>query len=366
MNVTKRPIRVGFIMDQVAGHVTAYRNLRSIAEADDDIEPVWCEIHYFRPDGRLERLSSRFPQRLASHPVGAVRGLLEQRRALRRSTFDVIMTNTTTAYLTPGWLRGTPSLFEFDSTPLQLERMGHYARRPDPAPLTALKRRLTQRLYATVTVNQAWTNWARRSVIDDYGIQADRVVVNPPGVDVTQWTPTDRSGRSGSQVLFVGGDFERKGGSELLAWHRSVAHRGVTLHVVSNADVPAHDGVVLHRDISPNSPELRELHRLADVFVLPSKGECFGIATVEAMASGLPVVVSDVGGTSDIVDHGRNGFIVPAGDGRALAGALQTILDDDGLRVDMGVCSRSIAEERFDLRRNALVTLDRLKALAGR
>lgn len=364
--MARRRLRVGFIMDQVAGHVTAYRNLRSVAEGDDEIEPVWREIHYFRPEGRLERFSSRFPDQMVRHPVGAVRGLLEQRRALRRSAFDVIMTNTTTAYLTPRWLRGTPCLFDFDSTPLQLERMGHYSSRPDPAPVTALKRRLTRRLYATVTVNQAWTTWARRSVIDDYGIEADRVVVNPPGVDVTRWTPTNRAGRSETHVLFVGGDFERKGGPDLLAWHRSVADCDVTLHVVSNAHVPAHDGVVVHRGVSPNSPELRELHRIADVFVLPSRAECFGIATVEAMASGLPVVVSDVGGTSDIVDHGRSGYIVPAGDERALGGALQRLLDDDVVRREMGANGRAIAEDRFDLRSNALVTLERLKGLAAR
>ena len=60
------------------------------------------------------------------------------------------------------------------------------------------------------------------------------------------------------------------------------------------------------------------LYQQADVFVLPSLAEAFGIATVEAMGCGLPVVVSDAGGTADIVDPGVNGYITKRGDGREL------------------------------------------------
>src|SRR5262249_9422346 len=93
--------------------------------------------------------------------------------------------------------------------------------------------------------------------------------------------------------------------------------------------------------------------------------ECFGIATVEAMAAGLPVVASDVGGTADIVDHGRNGFITKAGDVRHLASALDALLADEPRRTAMGRLSRELASARFDLERNARRTLDHLRQLAG-
>jgi glycosyltransferase involved in cell wall biosynthesis len=360
-----RRVRVGFIMDQVAGHVTGYRNLRRIVEQDDEIEPMWGEIHYQRPDGWIERAHRLVPF-VPDHPFGAVRGLVEQGRALRRGPFDVIMTNTTTAYLTSPWLRRVPTLFDFDSTPHQREQMGYYASPSAFAPVAAGKRRLALALYRSAALNQAWTTWAQRSVIDDYGIEPARVAVNPPGIDLSLWSPVDRASRESgpARVLFVGTDFERKGGADLLAWHRTLEPGRVELDVVSNGHVPAEPGVAVHRGLSANAAELRALYGRADVFVLPSRAECFGIATIEAMAAGLPVVVSDIGGTADIVDHGDNGLIVPARDVRALGDAIATILDDPGRRVSMGVRSRQLAERRFDLRRNAQVTIDRLKQLA--
>jgi glycosyltransferase involved in cell wall biosynthesis len=117
--------------------------------------------------------------------------------------------------------------------------------------------------------------------------------------------------------------------------------------------------------MQPNSERLLDLYRQSDLFVLPSLAECFGIATIEAMASGLPVIASDVGGTADIIEPARNGFIVPGNDGRALAQAIAAILDDPALRLRMGRQSRQLAEQRFDLRRNAQLTFDYLKQIAS-
>ena len=83
------------------------------------------------------------------------------------------------------------------------------------------------------------------------------------------------------------------------------------------------------------------------------------------MASGVPVVASDVGGTADIIDDGVNGFIVPSGSVAALGAAISTILGTDGRASGDGCrSSRAIAEERFDLVANAELTLHRLKCLA--
>ena len=60
-----------------------------------------------------------------------------------------------------------------------------------------------------------------------------------------------------------------------------------------------------------NSPLLRQLYADADLFVMPTRAEAFGIVTVEAMASGLPVIVGDVGGGRSIVDHGKTGWLIP-------------------------------------------------------
>lgn len=78
-----------------------------------------------------------------------------------------------------------------------------------------------------------------------------------------------------------------------------------------------------------------------DVFALPSLQEGFSNALVEAMAVGLPPVATDVGGNPEAVEHGRNGFLFPSGDHRALARHLVTLLGDDALRGRMGAAARA-------------------------
>ena len=77
---------------------------------------------------------------------------------------------------------------------------------------------------------------------------------------------------------------------------------------------------------------LVELYRAADAFVFPSLIETFGIAIVEAMAAGLPVIVGDSPGCRDIVRRGHDGIAVPARDPTALAAAMSTLMSDDGVR----------------------------------
>lgn len=80
-----------------------------------------------------------------------------------------------------------------------------------------------------------------------------------------------------------------------------------------------------------------------DVFALPSLTEGYSVALVEACASALPVVATDVGGNGEIIRHGDNGLLVPARDGGALAAALLMLLRDQGLAASMGRAGRKWA-----------------------
>ncbi len=356
-------------MDQIAGHITNYRNLRSACAREHDIEASWHEIHYYKEGGGVERLKERFFPSASTYVSGVMRGAWEVRQALRaRREYDAILTNASVGVFFSPVFRSIPTMIDFDSTPVQIDSMAAYGKSADPWPLGRLKRRLSKRLLNSATVLQAWSNWARKSAIDDYGADAAKIVVNPPGVDLGFWhpAPTAPLQKRPFRILFVGGDFRRKGGHHLLDWHSTQSASPCDLHIVTREDVEPRPGVVVYRDMKPNTRELLQLYHDCDLFVLPSLGECFGIATVEAMAAGLPVIASDVGGTADIIDPGRNGYIVPAGSVTELGSAIEAIMGDTARCNRMGVESRHIAEERFDLAANARTTFAQLRRIARR
>ena len=109
--------------------------------------------------------------------------------------------------------------------------------------------------------------------------------------------------------------------------------------------------------------QLPQFLRELDVFVLPSVYEGFGVAAVEASASGLPVVASNVYGLPDAVRHGLTGLLVPAKDPGALADACGRLVEDASLRREMGSAGRAYVAERYDWQQNA-AQMERVYELA--
>jgi len=107
---------------------------------------------------------------------------------------------------------------------------------------------------------------------------------------------------------------------------------------------------------SRHVPALLKACRL---FFLPSRSEGMSNALLEAMACGLPCVASDVGGNKDLIENGRNGYLVPSGDETAAAERILGLLGDDGLAARIGQAGRRMVEDRF----TAAAMVNRLMAL---
>jgi glycosyltransferase involved in cell wall biosynthesis len=106
--------------------------------------------------------------------------------------------------------------------------------------------------------------------------------------------------------------------------------------------------------ICPSVEDTRLPLALMQVFVAPSLEEGFGLATVEAMAVGVPVVVSRVGGLSQVVEHGLSGWVVPPADPEAIRLAVEHLLSDSQLRQNIAQAARKRVQERFDFNRTVL------------
>ena len=113
--------------------------------------------------------------------------------------------------------------------------------------------------------------------------------------------------------------------------------------------------------------EVERLYPAFDLYVLASHREGFPRSAMEAAAMGLPLVLTDIRGCRQVVDHGRTGLLVPVRDPSALAAAITRLVDEPSLRAAMGDAARDKALAEFDDRRQVAITLEVYeRLLAGR
>jgi glycosyltransferase involved in cell wall biosynthesis len=103
--------------------------------------------------------------------------------------------------------------------------------------------------------------------------------------------------------------------------------------------------------------DVDDLYAAMDLYVLASYREGWPRSAMEAAAMGLPVVVTDIRGCRQVVEHGTTGFLVPVRDADAMARAVSTLATDPGLRARMGAAARAKAEREFDDQRVIDITL---------
>lgn len=359
-----RQLRVALLPWMVAGVRTQYENLRLLQPPKGIVVDVLPIVPY-EEQGMIERLPL-----LQSSQKGTLRSTVSALPLLRRNSYDAIWSQALLPLLPlltirDMHLKALPAIvYTIDTTPTLMDgfSQAYYGIAPaSPAKrgLRDLLHRYALRRCAAVT---PWSNWAAQSFVRDYGVPEQRVHVIPPGVDLAAWSvPAHRRADSYGEadrvrpfrLLFVGADFERKGGPLLLdVFRRHLAGR-CELHLVTKADVPNEEGVYVYQGFGPNERGLRALYEQCDALVLPTRADCFSMASIEAMACGLPVISCPVGGIPEIVCDGESGFLVPADDGRALLAAVQILADEPARARRMGLTGRGVAEARFDNDRNS-------------
>ena len=211
-----------------------------------------------------------------------------------------------------------------------------------------------RRLYDETDVIFTMSEWLRQTFVEEFGQSPDKVVAVGGGTDLPQVANALERAWDPPCFLFVGRDFERKGGRELLrAWRAVHAARPEAELVIVGPrwiaqELPA--GVTLAGPID-RSTEAGEIafvnaYRRATAFVMPSLYEPFGIVLLEAMMHGLPCVTADRCAMPEIVEDRVTGRVVEPTDPDALAAALLEVADPDTAR-RMGAAGERRLNERF-------------------
>ena len=228
----------------------------------------------------------------------------------------------------------------------------------DEADVVRAREREVLAAAAAIVTTSAWT---RGRLEELYALPADRVHVAEPGVDAAGLAPGTAAGAA---LLCVAAVTPDKGHDVLLDGLASAADLPWRCSCVGSLDRdPAFaDGVRRAtrrkglggrvRFPGPRTgPELDRAYAAADLLVLASHAETYGMVVTEALARGLPVLAAEVGGLSEALGHGddgtRPGLLVPPGDPAALGAALRRWLGDAALR---GRLRRAARERRASLR----------------
>lgn len=354
-----RRYRFGFIMSTSLGNLTRYENFRKFAGRDPEVECTWAPVkHYIAPgeDDPFRMLPGGLRKRAIvlkqSMPVLGQFGSFD---AVLIHMYEVDILTALRGYLRRRPLR----IISTDDAPVldPATYPIHPAELDKPRWKRAIRLRIdlwrAHRADALIPFSQ----WAAGILVSGAGVPAGRVTPIHVGLDLDFWKPGERApAETGRKVklLFVGGEFARKGGSHLLEAFRGPLSEQAELHLVTRsapAGLPA--GVHVHPDLRPNDPRLAQLYREADIFVLPTTSDLSSWVILEAMASGCAVVATPVGGIVDLVVEGETGFLVPVGDVERLAAAITALVRDPGRRLQMGANGRARVERHFNAAVNA-------------
>lgn len=192
------------------------------------------------------------------------------------------------------------------------------------------------------------------SLIEDYGVAPNRCSVTLPPKDLAEWTPAPKDFIAPWRLLFVGNDFERKGGLFLLELYSQYLAQSCQLTIVSNdsqlASIQLPSGV--HWVRGATREQLRDLYRSSHLFLFPTRQDFAPQVLVEAAASGLPAIGTRLGGIPDLIQDGQTGFVMPRDSSAAQwAKNIHGLLADPGTLEAMSARTRQFAESELGLER---------------
>ena len=194
---------------------------------------------------------------------------------------------------------------------------------------------------------------AKRSLIEE-GIGAEKIFVNPCGVEFSQFKPVKKKEDDVFRIIYCGNVSPRKGVHYLLQAFSELKLDNTELWLIGSASSPSFGRLIAKY----KSDKVRflgtfpqgELHRIyakGSVFVLPSLADGFGMVVPQAMACGLPVIVTSNVGAADIVTEGVDGYVVPIRDVSALKEKTRILYEQPVVRRQMSLAASKKARSHL-------------------
>jgi glycosyltransferase involved in cell wall biosynthesis len=369
--ITQKKACFLFVSTPFSGIEAFVRNIQAaLNERSRDIESHWLFIEWSPKEW------------VASLPLVSgnwtLKGGLVARSRIRSlegsgKRFDAVFLNSIVPLpLLGSFVKRVPVVLSLDTTPRLLEQYSQWYHVRGSNVLDRLgwsgrKNRL-KRIYSRAEYLLPWSDMVYDSLIRDYEVSENKVEVVPPGIDLKKWkrsqhptpiTPSERNPR----ILFVGSDFERKGGDLVLKTARRKEFQHCEFHIVTRTALPeTHQNIHVHTDLGINSEPLLSLYNEADIFVLPTRADFAPTTSIcEAMAMKLPIISTNVGGLDKVVVDGNNGFIIPINNEELLADRLRALVSSRALRREMGLKGRAMVESKFDITKSVDTVIEFMK-----
>jgi L-malate glycosyltransferase len=226
---------------------------------------------------------------------------------------------------------------------------------PDKTAWQIRLQRLAYRFATKVVANSP----AARQILESEGVSPASIAVIPNGLDLAAYL--DRPPRTEIRTVLTVANLRREKDHETLIDAASVLVRTqpeLTFQFAGDGperqrleerararEVASHIEFLGHREDVP------DLLAAADAFVLPSRSEAFPNGVIEAMAAGLPIVASAVGGMVNLIESGRTGLLVPPGDPEALLLALTSLIEKPAWAADLGRAARQEVQHHYSFDR---------------
>lgn len=179
------------------------------------------------------------------------------------------------------------------------------------------------------------------------------ILYNPTSIKELKHVPSETT-----RFLFMGRIEKRKGVYEIIESAKHIKNQNIEVNLYGDGSIEKFANMIKEEKLEQkikikgwiSGDKKDEVYYNSDVLLLPSFNEGLPMSILEAMAYGLPVISTPVGGIAEAVEEGVNGFLVSPGDAKALAEKMDLLTNDNALREKMGQESYKFAKEKFDIK----------------